>query len=324
MTYATKSTKSSPSLTVPWVFSGEMCVTDGEAGEPKGRVTVTAATTGLVRTTKALRNGGSGNGNGIEAGGNKSSTTPTATALLRRLTEAYSDRVGELGGGKPSSQGLQGTPLRVGGGGGGGWGGAQRERVRANAAALTVQNAFRKRMFHRFVWAQAYLRRPTHAFRLFKRVCRPLLGTGSGGGGRGGSPPNSSVTCVTESCSRVPVAGGGIAVPRSSIFQPRERGPEEFTTTIMSIDAWLEPPGFSASALHHVHSADMAFGAYARWSRDAAMVCSAGAGESSSPRRGCSQVIPLTGLFRHTGGEYRAPMSSRKVVFNGELSFPCF
>ncbi|CAM9211474.1 unnamed protein product [Ectocarpus sp. 12 AP-2014] len=149
--------------------------------------------------------------------------------LLRTATEAYSDRVGQQGGGatrtnanRKSGAGCGATAVGRGG-----------ERARMSAAAQTVQVAFRQRMFHRFVWAQAYLRGPTHAYEVFKR-CLPVPRGGGGGGGNFASP----------------------AAPHHPPPLPPAALANAASAAVNLVDAWPEVPGFCPSFPHHVHAAD--------------------------------------------------------------------
>lgn len=157
--------------------------------------------------------------------------------VLRTSTEAYSDRVGQQGGGairlNANSKPGAGYGATAGGRGG--------ERARMSAAAQTVQVAFRQRMFHRFVWAQAYLRGPTHAYEVFKR-CLPMPRGGGGGGG--------SFASAATPRHPPPLPPGALAdVPSAAV---------NFG------DVWPELPGFCPSFPHHVHAADSIFLGYLR------------------------------------------------------------
>lgn len=211
--------------------------------------------------------------------------------VLRASTEAYSDRVGEQGGGAPRrGNGSKNRPFlssvqrgeveheslamaRIGG-----------ERRSKSAAALVVQVAYRQRMFHRFVWAQAYLRGPTHVFGFFKLASLPVL--------RGASASLTSPTIdnapVGGFYSRQPQPGAcGIQsstgssgvleakIPTgigSTTLQGKETAPTGSNIVgeplVNSIDTWPEPCGFSPSALHHIHAADAAFHEFKKWSRE--------------------------------------------------------
>ncbi|CAM9963047.1 unnamed protein product [Ectocarpus sp. 8 AP-2014] len=156
--------------------------------------------------------------------------------VLRTATEAYSDRVGQQGGGatrinanrKPGA-GCGATAVGRGG-----------ERARMSAAAQTVQVAFRQRMFHRFVWAQAYLRGPTHAYEVFKR-CIPMP-RGGGGGGNFASAATPHHPPPLRPAALADVASAAVNL----------------------VDAWPELPGFCPSFPHHVHAADPIFLRYLR------------------------------------------------------------
>ncbi|CAM9410995.1 unnamed protein product [Ectocarpus fasciculatus] len=159
--------------------------------------------------------------------------------VLRTSTEAYSDRVGQQGGGAIR---LNANRKPGVGGGGATAGGRGGERARMSAAAQTVQVAFRQRMFHRFVWAQAYLRGPTHAYEVFKR-CLPM--PRGGGGGGGGSFASAATPHHAPPLPPVALAD----VPSAAVN---------------FVDAWPELPGFCPSFPHHVHAADPIFLGYLR------------------------------------------------------------
>lgn len=192
-------------------------------------------------------------------GRTKTTGKRSLSMVLRRSTEAYSDRIESRGGGRVrhgnrssafgAANGSAVAKEAAARGGGGG------DRARMHLAVKTVQAAFRRRMFHRFVWAQAYLRRPTHAFFLMDRVCQPAGCDGSYGGGCG-----SQANRVDAGCSRV-----------------------------CGINGWPEPPGFCPSGLHHVHAADIAFLAYAKWHRNACQN-----GDGKSPNEGIRSPSPET------------------------------
>ncbi|CBJ34038.1 hypothetical protein Esi_0889_0002 [Ectocarpus siliculosus] len=155
--------------------------------------------------------------------------------VLRTATEAYSDRVGKQGGGatrinanRQSGAGCGATAVGRGG-----------ERARMSAAAQTVQVAFRQRMFHRFVWAQAYLRGPTHAYEVFKR-CLPMPRGGGGGNFASAATPHHPP----------PLRPAALADVASA--------------AVNLVDAWPELPGFCPSFPHHVHAADPIFLRYLR------------------------------------------------------------
>lgn len=166
------------------------------------------------------------------------------STLLQRLTEQYSDRVSEYGGGKLSSS-TRKLSMKTDGSGGGG--GSAADRKRLHAAAVIVQQAFRVRMFRRFTWAQAFLRRPLHVFRLFARVSRPLH-----------SPARPSLARSSEPAMRARVAH----TSDGNVSAVGDCDP------ITSINSWAEPRWFCLSDPHHVHSADEAFWACSRWHRD--------------------------------------------------------
>lgn len=164
--------------------------------------------------------------------------------VLRMSTEAYSDRVGQQGGGA-ARRVRDGGGVASGGGTAGGitrGGGPGGERRRMSAAAQAVQVAFRQRMFHRFVWAQAYLRSPTHTFGLFKRCLHVLHG-----------PANIT---ATASAPRLPAAPGAASTSL------------ETAMNVSWNDAWPEAPGFCVALLHHAHAADSAFLGHVRWRRE--------------------------------------------------------
>lgn len=179
--------------------------------------------------------------------------------VLRTSTEAYSDRVGHHGGGAArlhrNNNSRAGGAAAGGGASGGITAGGGGERGRMFAAAQTVQVAFRQRMFHRFVWAQAYLRSPTHAFGLFKRCLTVLRGVGAAQAAPSGAAP-----------------AGALATRQA-----------EAPMDVNSIDAWPELPGFSLSLPHHVHAANPIFLRYVRWCRLESSNSSFGEGVRGAP-----------------------------------------
>lgn len=264
----------------------------GGTAEAAVLASVPAAPAVTVATPKEPRALGKSKGN---AANESRSRDGKPTTLLQRLTEEYSDRVGERGGGTPSCSGRN-LPVKTNGAGvgGGGGKGPMAERKRAHAAALTVQHAFRLRMFHRFIWAQAYLRRPLHAFRLFARVSRPLVGTSfpspvtvktgavgalSGDTGIGGAAAGGATArmILGTAC----ISDGAISAADSE--------------SITSLDAWLELPGFCVYDPRHVHSVDDAFWNYSRWHRKLYSCATSAAGATAVDRAFTTDYLPTLG-----------------------------
>lgn len=214
-------------------------------------------------------------GNAPFAGNKDYDSSGRMITVLQRLTEEYGDRVGERGGGTSSGRFRNTSATASGGGGtGGGRTGPAADRKRANAAALIVQRAFRVRMFHRFVWAQAYLRRPMHAFRLFKRVSRPIIGASCA--------PFADMSTFDGDPGPSQHCDGG------KILFGAARDP------VTSIDTWSEPPGFCVSSPRHMHSADLAFWAYSRWRRDSLKISVMAGGEEDYIADGVPKVADCT------------------------------
>lgn len=253
--------------------------------------------------------------------------------VLRTLTEAYSDRVGQLGGGaaKHGSIGKRHAASSVSGIGGVGRAGADGggERARLKSSALVVQRAYRRRMFHRFVWAQAYLRRPKHAFGLFKRVCcSPILGAAT-----------ASTTLNTDVSNRINTSTLA-SVSAEEHYSEHERlsncytGIDKTTTantrfasapsqheedgkfvrrrasgpgaelTLTSIDAWPEPLGFSPVAPHHAHAADAAFLEYVRWCRRREAAANGGTNQAWDDLGVSSERVPCGGVEGDASGAH--------------------
>ena len=194
----------------------------------------------------------------------------TLCAALRKSTEAYSDRVGKYGGGVSSSRLCLGrvhssTSLGV----------VNRKTMLAetaniNNAALAVQRVFRRRMFRHFVWAQSYLRRPMHAFAIFKRICRPL------GGANVRVDDVAAVTTKTlgveESTSKSTTVCQ-VSMSRNDDIAGTKVSKGDLPV-ITSLDTWPEAPGFNPSAPFHRHKADVIFLEYLRRCRQAPAVVS--------------------------------------------------
>lgn len=184
--------------------------------------------------------------------GNGTSRELSVSAILRRSTEEYGDRVGKYGGGGAKHGVLarrcplpilrgSGTEGMVSAGTGG-------ETATADAAVLSVQTVFRKRMFHRLVWAQRYLRRPTHAFSIFKRACRPCL--------LASANIHTNIDVATAVATGAQQGVKGQSAVSTAVLQSTD-------TTVG--DVWPEAPGFNPSAPYHTHAADDAFFEYLKW-----------------------------------------------------------
>lgn len=186
--------------------------------------------------------------------GNGTSKERSVCAVLRRSTEEYGDRVGKYGGGGakhgvmvrryplpiPRGSGTEGMTSAGAGG----------DTATGDAAVLSVQAIFRQRMFHRLVWAQRYLRRPTHAFSIFMRACRPCFLASAN------IRTNIDVAAAAAVGSQQGVKGQSAA--STAVLQSTE-------TTLG--DIWPEAPGFNPSAPYHTHAADGAFFEYLTWRR---------------------------------------------------------
>ena len=233
--------------------------TASAGGQQQPRVSATAAAAGPNSLPKK-------DGSTDEGGGTKRSIHK----VLRMATEAYSDRVRQQGGGvtryRPPASSVQGG---AGAGGAGAAGpvavrGAGGDRARMNASARVVQVAFRRRMFHRFVWAQAYLRRPTHAYGILKRVCPPRLGGGAAGGAASGGAAGAGTAGATATpigSRQTDAQGKGATLA----YGGGDGGGA--ADNVLVIDAWPELPGFCLSVPHHMHAADIAYLEYSRWRR---------------------------------------------------------
>lgn len=206
--------------------------------------TATAASTTNTFAPKKKQDGTTSKRAAVAAAAADKGARRNMKQVLRSSTEAYSDRVGRHGGGAarlcpPSSYSRAGGGAAAAGGGISTGGGGERGRM--FAAARTVQVAFRQRMFHRFVWAQAYLRSPTHAHGLYKRCLTVLRGA--------------------DTAAAAPSGG---AAPEGVPVMRRAEAPTDASS---SIDAWSELPGFCLSLPHHVHAVDPVFLRYVRWRR---------------------------------------------------------
>lgn len=162
---------------------------------------------------------------------NGTSRERSVCAILRRSTEEYGDRVGKYGGGGAKHGMVHRYPLPIPRGSsteGAIAAGAGGDTATGDAAVLSVQAVFRQRMFHRLVWAQRYLRRPTHAFSIFKRACRPCL------------LASANIQTYGD------VASTAVRQSTDTTFE----------------DLWPEAPGFNPSTPYHTHAADSAFFKY--------------------------------------------------------------
>eukprot|EP00903_Cladosiphon_okamuranus_P008297 g7983.t1 len=221
--------------------------------------------------------------------------------VLRTSTEAYSDRVGQHGGGAARLH--TSTNPRLGGGGAGAAGGASGgitaggggERGRMFAAAQTVQVAYRQRMFHRFVWAQAYLRSPVHAFGLFKRCLTVLRGADAATAAAAAAGAPTAAAAATAAAASGASAGAGIGAGAGGTpagIPAAKTTSRASADDVASIDAWPELPGFCLSLPHHAHAADPVFLRYVRWRQ---REISNGGGSFDERINGATAVKPASG-----------------------------
>ncbi|CAN0296517.1 unnamed protein product, partial [Hapterophycus canaliculatus] len=194
-----------------------------------------------VATTQIDRRvGGNGAGRGDDRQERRS-----MKKVLQASTEAYSDRVDREGGGAARTcarnqswgKGRAAGQGRIGGrtaGGAAGGGGGERGVI--SAAAVTVQVAFRQRMFHRFVWAQAYLRSPAHAYGVFGR-CFPA----SRGGGNGGFGATSALLPTPVANLADPTGLNTSTPPAATAIVPQLNGAirvEDFDGAFLGYVRW--------------------------------------------------------------------------------------
>lgn len=209
--------------------------------------TAAAVATGGVRSTlspqkkKVDRRKSSAGG-----GGDGKQERRSVKKALRASTEAYSDRVHREGGGAARKS----KPWGKGGaaaGPGGIAGSVGGERGVTLAAAITVQVAFRQRMFHRFVWAQAYLRSPAHAYGVFTR-CRPVSRHGSNAGF--GAP---SAVLPPSVAAFVDATSGNMSIsPAAAAAVPQLTGGttiEDFDAAFQGYVRWRRREGSTGSLL---------------------------------------------------------------------------
>ncbi|CAN0337136.1 unnamed protein product, partial [Laminaria digitata] len=261
---------------------------DGGGRRSSGAVMATASSSsssGAKFKSSAARDRGPSSSPKDISNPDEGGTKRSIHKVLRIATEAYSDRVGQQGGGvtryRPPTSGAAGTGAGAGGAGLAGTRAVRGDRARMNASALSVQVAFRRRMFHRFVWAQAYLRRPTHAYGILKRVCPPRLG----GGGAGVS------------------AGAGAGVGPAGTAGAMATTPIE---SVMVIDAWPELQGFCLSVPHHVHAADTAYLEYYR---------------ATSPAHATAAVTTITAAATATAATTAATTSQLPNISSSPVRF---
>lgn len=146
-------------------------------------------------------------------------------------------------------------------------------------AAQTVQIAYRQRMFFRFVWAQAYLRSPTHAFGLFKRCLATLRGA------------SSSAAAAATGLDPAP---GGMAMPAAARNAEPPAPAGDDVVVVSSIDAWPERPGFCLALTHHAHAVDPVFLGYVRWRRRRESSSSSGSTSGRGAPAVATTTIPAT------------------------------